>query len=252
MLMEGKQVGTLSGKRAVVTGGTRGMGREIVRLLAEAGAEVAFTGRSIAGVDRAMKALDHPEGVTGHAVDVRKLDTMARVMAPGCDILVNNAALTGGLGLLHEKHDNDIAECLDVNLVAPIQLARMAVARMLQAGGGTIINISSGAAQRTIPGMSIYSVSKAGLAMATHSLDVEYGAKGIRAFGFQPGIVDTEMQAELQNSGLPPEMLPPLDIMVPPEEPARVVAWLCTSDADSFVGREFSVYDEDLRKAAGL
>ncbi len=245
-------MGKLSGKRAVVTGGSRGMGCEIVRLLAAEGAQVAFTGRSISSVDRAMQALGHPEGVTGHAVDVRKLDAMAKVMAPGCDFLINNAAVTGGLELLHEKHDRDLAECLDVNLLAPIHLAGMAVPRMIEAGGGTIVNVSSGAAQHTIPGMNIYSVSKAGLAMATLSLHTEYGDKGIRAFGFQPGIVDTEMQAELQNSGLPPETLPPLDIMVPPEEPARVVAWLCSPEADAFLGREFSVYDEDLRKAAGL
>jgi NAD(P)-dependent dehydrogenase (short-subunit alcohol dehydrogenase family) len=88
--------------------------------------------------------------------------------------------------------------------------------------------------------------------MATQGLHVEYADQGIRCFGFQPGIVDTDMQAELQNSGLPPELLPPLDIMVQPEEVARAVAWLCGSDSNAFVGREFSIYDPDFRKAAGL
>lgn len=245
-------MGDLAGKRAVVTGGTRGMGREIVRLLAEAGATVAFTGRSISGVDRAMQALSHPAGVTGHACDVRNLDAMAKVMAPGCDILVNNAALSGSFEPLHEAHEKDIAECLEVNLTAPVVLTQMALRHMLKAGGGTVVNISSGAAVHAIAQAGPYCISKAGLAMATQCLHAEYADKGIRAFGFQPGIVDTDMQRELQESGLPADQLPPLDIMVQPEEPARVVAWLCGPDAEEFIGREFSVYDEDLRKAASL
>lgn len=242
----------LAGKRAVVTGGTRGMGQEIVRLLAAAGASVAFTGRSISGVDRAMAALGHPAGVTGHACDVRDLDAMDKVLAPGCDILVNNAALSGGFSLLHETPSNEVADCIEVNLTAPLQLARRAVKQMLEAGGGTIVNVSSGAAEHALPQAGPYCISKAGLAMATRCIHAEYAAQGIRCFGFQPGIVDTDMQTDLQSSGLPPEMLPPLDVMVQPDEPARAIAWLCTPESGAFVGREFSVYDDDLRRAASL
>ena len=239
-------------RRIVITGGTRGLGLEIVRLLAANGDELIFTGRSIASVDRALDALGRPAHVTGHACDVRDDGAMTAIMAGGCDVLINNAAVSGGFAPLHETPANVISECLEINLTAALTLSRLAVQHMLAAGGGTIINVSSGAGFHAVPRAGPYCISKAGLAMATRCIHAEYGDQNIRSFGFQPGVVDTEMQAELQSSGLPPALLPPLDIMVQPQEPARAIAWLCGDGSDDFIGREFSIYDEDLRTAAGL
>lgn len=242
----------LSGKRAVVTGGTRGIGLEVVRKLRAAGAEVAFTGRKISSVDRALDALGRPPGVTGHAVDVREDGKMAIIVATGCDILVNNAATGGPIAPLHEAAPTHVEECLLVGAVAPVLIARVALAQMVKAGGGTIVNVSSGAAERALPQMTAYCTAKAALAMATRAIHADYGDKGVRVFGFQPGIVDTDMQAALQNSGLPAHLLPPADKLLAPEPPAAMIAWLCTPDAERFAGREISIYDADLQDASGI
>ncbi|GAA0271581.1 SDR family oxidoreductase [Alteraurantiacibacter aestuarii] len=242
----------LTGKRIVVTGGTRGVGLETVRLLAQQVAQVAFTGRTAQAVERALDQLGHPANVTGHACDVRDTAAMAAVIAEGCDVLVNNAALGGGFATLHETPPDEIAECIEVNLIAAIQTAQLAITRMLESGGGTIINISSGLAMRAFPRMGNYCITKAGLNMATRAIDVEYRDSGIRTFGFQPGVVDTDMQAGLQNSGLPREMLPPADKMLPPEDPAQVIAFLCTSGADPFIGQELAIYSPELQDAMGV
>lgn len=242
----------LAGSRALVTGGTRGMGLEAVRLLAAQGAVVAFTGRSEGSVERALDQLGRPANVSGHACDVRDREAMAAIIAGGCDILINNAALSGRVAMLHLMQPDEIAEVIEVNLVAAIHVAQMAIAKMLESGGGTIINVSSGLAMRASPQTGIYSISKAGLHMATRAIDVEYRASGIRTFGFQPGIVDTDMQADLQNSGLPKEILPPADRLLPPEAPAEVMAFLCTPAADPFIGQEFAIYSPELQEAMGV
>lgn len=245
-------VADLTGKRAVVTGGSRGIGLETVRLLSAQGAQVSFTGRSKKGVEKALDQLGHPANVTGHACDVRDTAAMAAIIAEGCDILVNNAAIGGGFAQLHTTPPADIAECIEINVVAAMQVAQLALAQMLQSGGGTIINISSGVAMRAVPQMGVYCVSKAALIMVTRSIDVEYGAHGVRAFGFQPGIVDTDMQAGLQNSDLSKDILPPADKLLPPEGPAEVIAFLCTPKADQFIGQEFAIYSPELQEAMGV
>lgn len=245
-------MGKLAGKTVVLTGGTRGLGLEAVRLLANEGATVHFTGRSISHVNRALKELGRPDQIIGHACDVRDSARMTALMATGCDILVNNAAVGGPTGFLHEVAEEKIDECLKINLIAALQVARLAIPGMLQRGGGTIINVSSGAAVRALPKMATYCISKAGLAMATAAIHAEYAGQGIRSFGFQPGIVDTDMQTGLQNSGLSKDILPPADKLLAPEDPAQVIAFLCTPEADVFAGREFSIYDQDLQCAMGV
>lgn len=242
----------LAGKRAVVTGGTRGIGLEVVRKLHAAGAEVAFTGRKISTVERALDSLGRPRGVTGHAVDVREDGKMAIIVATGCDILINNAATGGPIAPLHETAPTHVEECLQVDAIAPLLMARLALTQMVKAGGGTIVNVSSGAAERALPQLTAYCTAKAALAMATRGIHAEYSDKGVRVFGFQPGIVDTDMQHALQNSGLPAHLPPPADKLLPPEQPAAMIAWLCTPEAESFAGREISIYDADLQELSGI
>jgi NAD(P)-dependent dehydrogenase (short-subunit alcohol dehydrogenase family) len=123
---------------------------------------------------------------------------------------------------------------------------------MLSAGRGTIINVSSGAAHRPLPGWSAYCAAKAGLAMLTRALAAEYGEQGIRVFGFAPGIVDTDMQATIRASGIGPVAKLPREALSNPREPAEAIAFLASSASSALSGQELDIRNPEFRAAAGL
>jgi NAD(P)-dependent dehydrogenase (short-subunit alcohol dehydrogenase family) len=242
---------TLSGKTALVTGGNRGIGLATVRALAAAGAEVHFTARSAANIAAAQRELGDIQAV-GHHANMTDRIAMATVLDRGFDILINNAAVIGPIGHILDISAEDWATSLDINLSSAFHAIQCAVRQMVAKGGGTIVNISSGAAHRPQEGWSAYCASKAGLAMLTRSVHLEYGDKRIRSFGFAPGVVDTAMQATIRASGINPVSKLPRASLAPAAEPARAIAWLCTPAADTWVGQELDVRAPDLRAAAGL
>ena len=117
--------------------------------------------------------------------------------------------------------------------------ARAVLPAMAAAGRGRIINLSSGAAHRPLEGWSAYCAAKAGLAMLTRSLQLEYGEYGIRSFGFSPGVVDTGMQAEIRASGINPVSRLPRESLAPADEPATGIVYLCAAASDALAGQEF-------------
>src|SRR5690606_15700892 len=117
---------------------------------------------------------------------------------------------------------------------------------------GTIVNLSSGAAHRPMEGWSAYCAGKAGLAMVTQSLALEYGARGIRAFGFAPGVVDTDMQGEIRASGINPVSKLPRENLARGDDPARAIAYLCSAAAADLAGGELDMRDASCRARAGL
>jgi NAD(P)-dependent dehydrogenase (short-subunit alcohol dehydrogenase family) len=242
---------TLTGKTALVTGGNRGIGLATVRALAAAGAEVHFTARSAANIAAAQRELGASRA-TGHLANMTNRDAMATLLDQGFDILVNNAAVIAPIGRILDVQTEDWAHSIDVNLTSVFHATQCALAHMVAKGGGTIVNISSGAAHRPQEGWSAYCAGKAGLAMLTRSVHLEYGDQGIRIFGFAPGVVDTDMQGSIRASGINPVSKLPRESLAPPEEPARAIAWLCTPAADALVGQELDVRAPDLRAAAGL
>ena len=123
---------------------------------------------------------------------------------------------------------------------------------MEQAGGGTILTISSGAAHGPVEAWSHYCASKAGAAMLTRCVDTEAQHKGIRAIGLSPGTVATEMQREIKASGVNPVSKLDWSDHIPPDWPARALLWMCGTDADEFLGQEISLRDPDIRKRIGL
>jgi NAD(P)-dependent dehydrogenase (short-subunit alcohol dehydrogenase family) len=242
---------TLTGKTALVTGGNRGIGLATVRALAEAGAEVHFTARSAANIAAAQRGLgDIP--ATGHHVNMTDRIAMATLLEQGFDILVNNAAIIGPIGRVLDVSVEDWAQNIDINLISAFHAAQLALRHMVARGAGTIVNISSGAAHRPREGWSAYCAGKAGLAMLTRSIHMEYGPQGIRVFGLAPGVVDTDMQGAIRASGINPVSKIPQADLSPPDQPARVIAWLCTPAAAAFAGQEMDVRTPDLRAAAGL
>ena len=139
-----------------------------------------------------------------------------------------------------------------INLVGAFHCARAVVPHFLAQQRGVIVNISSGAAHRPREGWSAYCSAKAGLAMLTQALHLELGQRGIRAYGFQPGVVDTEMQVKIRASGINEISRLPRESLANPAEPARVIAWLCSEEARDLAGQELTIRDTALRARAGL
>ena len=177
---------------------------------------------------------------------------MAALLDQGFDILVNNAAVIGPIGRILDISAEDWATNIDINLTAAFHATQRALAHMVATGGGTIVNISSGAAHRPQEGWSAYCAGKAGLDMLTRSVHLEYADQGIRIFGFAPGVVDTDMQGAIRASGINPVSKLPRSSLAPASEPARAIAWLCTPAAAALAGQDLDIRAPDLRAAVGL
>lgn len=239
----------LFGKSAFVTGGAGGIGLATVEALSALGAKVTFTARSAESLARARLRVKSANGVL---CDITDRDRLTEVMAQGFDILINNAAVVEPIGRITELDRDDFAHSLRVNITAQFEASQLALPYMIAKRGGTIVNISSGAAHKPKEGWAAYCIGKAGLAMLTKSIDHEYREEGIRCFGIAPGVVDTEMQVKIRASGINPVSRIPRHELSPSHEPARAIAWLCTKAADPLIGQELDIRDPDLRKAIGF
>ncbi len=240
----------LSGQSAIVTGGARGIGLATVRALAALGAKVTFTARTEASRDAAEAALG--AAAQGVICDIDDPAALARTLAGGFDILVNNAAVIAPIGRITDLTRQAFSASIETNLTAQFDAIRLCLPEMLARGRGTIVNVSSGAAHRPQEGWSAYCAGKAGLAMLTKSVHLEYGGQGIRVFGLAPGVVDTDMQGAIRASGINPVSKIPRAELAPTDQPARAIAWLCTPEADALAGQELDIRSPELRAAVGL
>lgn len=240
----------LSGLSALVTGGARGIGLASVRALVGLGARVTFTARSTASRDAALALL--PPGATGVLCDITDRERLADTCAPGFDILVNNAATIAPIGRITDLSPTAFSASIETNLTAQFDAIRLCLPAMLARGRGTVVNVSSGAAHRPQEGWAAYCAGKAGLAMLTKSVHLEYGAQGIRVFGLAPGVVDTDMQGMIRASGINPVSKLPRESLAPADQPGQAIAWLCTPAADALAGQELDIRTPDLRAAIGL
>ena len=191
----------LEGKLAVVTGGTRGIGRAITQALLDEGASVAICGRTAEACERASTELVSSGGLcTGMACDVSKPDQVGKFFAfvdehlGGVDILVNNA----GVAALKPVSDLSIEEWDEVigtNLSGVFYCCREAIPRMRQRGGGSIINISSLAGKNPFAGGAAYNGSKFGLNGFSEAMMLDHRHEGIRVSYVMPGSVSTEFMS---------------------------------------------------------
>jgi len=239
-----------SGRRALVTGGAGGIGLATCAALAALGASVTFTARSSESLAAAQGTLG--TAATGVLCDITDRARLAEILAPGFDILVNNAATIAPIGRITDLSTEAFSANIETNLVAQFEAIRLCLPHMLARGAGTIVNVSSGAAHRPQEGWAAYCAGKAGLAMLTRSVHLEYGAQGIRVFGIAPGVVDTGMQVSIRASGINPVSKLPRESLSHPDQPGRAIAWLCTPAADSLAGQELDIRDPALRQAIGL
>lgn len=244
------------GKTVIITGASRGIGAEAARVFAAAGANVALLARSADSLETLAaeigdKALALACDVADYAsVEAAVQKAVARF--GGLDVLINNAGVLKPIAPLAEADPADWAKVIDINTTGVFNGMRAVLPLMKQAGGGTILTVSSGAAHNALEGWSAYCTSKAGAAMLTTALDLEERSNGIRAMGLSPGTVATQMQRDIKASGVNPISELNWEDHIPADWPAKTLLWMCTSDADEYIGSEIKLRDEEIRKRAGL
>jgi NAD(P)-dependent dehydrogenase (short-subunit alcohol dehydrogenase family) len=249
----------LKGKVALVTGASRGLGEGVARALGDAGAAVMLVARDgalSAAVAREIAAKGgRAEAAACDVSDygaVEKLvaDTKARL--GGLDILVNNAGVIEPISEIATSDPKAWADNITINLIGAYNAVRAVLPDMMAKGGGTIVNVSSGAAYRPLEGWSAYCSGKAGLAMMTRSIELETKGKGIRVFGFSPGTIDTEMQVKIRASGMNVISQIPRADLSPVEHAVRGLIHLCTAASDDLIGQDASMRDDAFRRRIGL
>lgn len=209
---------TLSGKVAIVTGGTRGIGRAIAERLLRDGAEVAICGRSKDSVDRAVAGLAAFGRVTGFPADISEVTQVSKFFQAvdgqfgGLDILVNNA----GAGVFRKVGDMTVEDWhrnLDLNLNGAFYCSREALPRFAKRGGGFIVNISSLAGKNAFTGGAAYNASKAGLNLFSEAMMLDHRYNNVRVSSIMPGSVDTEFGGDAaKRSGDTGWMIAPEDV----------------------------------------
>jgi NAD(P)-dependent dehydrogenase (short-subunit alcohol dehydrogenase family) len=249
---------TLLGRSALVTGASRGLGRAIAIQMAEAGAHVALVARSEDELGRSVDSTtaartDGNQLVTGYAGNVADEPTMRRVLddwtarAGTTTVLVNNAAIQGPIGAFDQVSWERWVEALQIDLIAPIQLARLVVPGMRACGHGKIINISGGGATGPRPRFSAYATAKCGLVRFTETLAAELSGTGIDVNAIAPGPMNTAMLDEVLDAGsdlVGPEYEAALRQRdrggVQPERAARLAVFLASAKSNGITGRLLS------------
>ena len=190
--------GLRKGLRVLVTGAAGGIGLEIATACLEEGARV-----HVCDVNETMAAL--PAGIGRTLADVGKsadVDRLFRDVADqlgGLDVLVNNAAITGPVGPVETNDPDEWARTIQVNLIGQFHCLRRAIPLLREAGGGSIVNISSIAGRLGFPNRSAYSASKWAIIGLTQSVAMEVGESNIRVNAILPGIVAGPRQARVQS-----------------------------------------------------
>ncbi len=245
----------LSGRVAIVTGAARGIGAATCRALADAGAQVVAAVRAPAAEPPPAFAGAVPP-ITLMGCDVAASKSVADLIAAvvgqfgRLDILINNAGTVEPIGRIADTDPDAWLHGITVNLAGPYYAVRAALPHF--AAGGVVVNLSSGAAHTPREGWSAYCSGKAGLAMFTRAIAHEYGAAGVRAYGFQPGVVDTDMQGLIRASGINEISRLKREQLRPVAQPAQVIAYLCSDAAVDLAGQELSIADAALCARAGL
>lgn len=235
----------LTGKTALVTGATGGIGAEIARALHRQGAVVALSGTRAS----VLEALAAELGDRAHVcpADLSDPEAAAALIATAeaamgrVDILVNNAGLTKD-GLALRMSDADWAKVLDVDLAAPFRLSRAALKFMLRRKAGRIINIGSVVGSTGNPGQANYAAAKAGLVGLTKSLAQEVASRGITVNLVAPGFIETPMTdalSDAQRAALADKI--PLGRLGLPADIAASVVYLASEDAGWMTGTTLHV-----------
>lgn len=192
-----KDIFSLDGKVAIVTGASKGIGEAIARVFAQYGAKVVISSRKQADLDVLAEEISKEFGTevfpfAAHSGDINQLkELLARTIETfgKVDILVNNAASNPVFGPSLDCSGEAFDKIMQVNVKSPFEFSKLVYPFLKQNGGGSIVNISSIAGSTPDPGLGMYSVSKAALNMLTKVLAKEWGTDGIRVNALSPGLI---------------------------------------------------------------
>jgi 3-oxoacyl-[acyl-carrier protein] reductase len=242
----------LNGKTVLVTGGSRGIGAAIVRAVAGAGATVLLHYGKSREAAETIRAEAGPSSCHLIAADLAEADAAsalwrdAEAAAPRIDVLVNNAGVFVPAPITAPMADwqRAFAQVIQVNLTAPAELCKLAVAHFRKTGGGKIINIASRAAHRgDAPDQWPYAASKGALVALTKTIARGYAAENILAFAVAPGFTETDMayvgMTEADIRRIVAEI--PLGSMASAEEVGALVAFLCGDEVRHMTGATFDI-----------
>jgi NAD(P)-dependent dehydrogenase (short-subunit alcohol dehydrogenase family) len=258
--------GILADKTVLVTGASRGLGLEVARQFARAGAHVAMAARDEAALVEAGHVVARERVATKQRIgcdyvadlaDPSQVDTLASEVWDdfgGVDVLVNNASIQGPIGPL-EKADFDAwRRVFDVNLFAAARLCQRLIPSMRERGGGKIVNVSGGGATGPRPDFSAYALTKVAIVRLTETLAEELKGQNIDVNAVAPGPMNTRMLVEVLAAG--PSAAPrEYDAAVaraakggtPPEKAAELIVWLASGESDGISGRLISAVWDDWR-----
>jgi len=238
----------LSGKIALITGGSRGIGFTTAKIMSENGAIVVITGKDSKRLEKSV--LKIPNSI-GFVADIRKTDEVKNVVRKTIekfgklDILVNNAGIFPKIKQLHEIDEDEWNEVLDVNLTGQFRFTKEAIPH-LQKTSGSIINISSDAGLKAYQGFNVdaYSASKAALIILTKCWALEYAKYKIRVNCICPGVVDTDMTKQFLKTQQDKDFMDnehPIGRIGKPEEIAKAIMYFVSDDASWTTGAVLAV-----------
>lgn len=236
----------LQGQTAIVSGGGRGIGREISIALANAGANVVLCARTQKEIMETAEVIKKNRGqaraIQTDVTDELSVENMVNETLEEfgtIDLIVNNAGTSSEHGRIWEISAASWWKTIDVNLRGPFLLTRAGMKIMTKRKKGRIINIASNAAFFSLPEFSSYSVSKAGLLRLTGSTSLEGKQYGIYAFAISPGLVNTDMTRDL---GIWKDV--PADEWSPVELTGELCVFLASGKADGLSGRYIHITDD--------
>ena len=241
----------LSGKVAVITGASRGIGEAIALAYASAGASVVLASRKQEALDAVAARIREGGGqalaVAAHTGDQAAVDTLVQravVAYGGVDILVNNAATNPHFGPILTAEESQWDKIWDVNVKGYFRMAKACAASMAERGGGKIINVASVAGLKPMAGMGVYSVSKAAVLMLTQVLALELAPANIQVNAIAPGFIKTRFSQALWDNPALNKMVQartPQHRIADPEELTGMALYLA-ADASSFTtGATFTI-----------
>jgi NAD(P)-dependent dehydrogenase (short-subunit alcohol dehydrogenase family) len=240
----------MSRDTVIVFGASRGLGEAITLDLAAAGFAVAAACRKQSDAETIAHRIATTGGqslpLTADVTDYAAIEAAAKQAATwsgGLVGVVNNAGVIDPIAPLADTDPADWARLISVNVVGAYNCVRASLCHL--GAGGVVINMSSGAAGHPMEGWSAYCTSKAGLAMLTSAIAHEY--PDIRAYGFRPGVVDTDMQGQIRASGINRVSKLRREDLLKPQVPAAGITWLLRNAPADLSGQEIDIRDDTFK-----